>query len=62
MSFLHYNFCRIHQSIDITPTMTASIADTLYDMEWIVDRVAELEPKLRRPKIYRKRFAARISK
>ena len=58
LHFLHYNFCLIHQSIDITPAMTAGVTDHLYDMEWIVDRVAELEPKPRRPKTYRKRSAA----
>ena len=58
LHFLHYNFCRIHQSIDITPAMAAGVTDHLYDMEWIVDRVAELEPKPRRPKTYRKRSAA----
>ncbi len=58
LHFLHYNFCRIHQSIDITSAMAANITDTFYDMEWIVDRVAETEPKPRRPKTYRKRSAA----
>ena len=33
--FLHYNFCRIHQTIRCTPAMEAGITDTLYDMEWI---------------------------
>lgn len=58
LHFPHYNFCRIHQSIDITPAMVANITNTLYDMEWIVERVAETEPAPRRPKTYRKKSAA----
>ena len=54
LHFLHYNFCRIHQSIEITPAMAAGVTDHLYDMAWIVDRVAETLPKPRRPKTYRK--------
>ena len=33
--FLHYNFCRIHQTIRCTPAMEAGLTDTLYDMGWI---------------------------
>ena len=34
--FLHYNFCRIHQTIQCTPAMEAGLTDALYDMEWLV--------------------------
>lgn len=55
LHFVHYNFCRIHQSIEITPAMAAGVTDHLYDMEWIVDCVAKLEPKPSRPNCYRPR-------
>ncbi len=34
--FLHYNFCRIHQTLKVTPAMEAGLSDTLRDWEWIV--------------------------
>ena len=54
LHYLHYNFCRIHQSLDITPAMAAGVTDHLYDMDWIVEQVAQTLPKPRRPKTYRK--------
>ena len=33
---VHYNFCRIHQTLRVTPAMEAGISDTLLDCEWIV--------------------------
>ena len=29
---IHYNFCRIHGSLRVTPTIEAGLADTAYDM------------------------------
>lgn len=43
--FLHYNFCRIHKSLRVTPAMQAGLSDTLHDMEWIVNLIDELAPK-----------------
>jgi len=34
--FVHYNFCRIHKSLKVTPAMAAGVSGTLHDMEWIV--------------------------
>ena len=36
---LHYNFCRIHSSLRVTPAMEAGLTDTLHDCEWIVDLI-----------------------
>ena len=33
---VHYNFCRIHQTLRVTPAMEAGICETLRDYEWIV--------------------------
>ena len=54
LHYLHYNFCRIHQSLRITPAMAAGVADHLYNIGWIVSEVAKTRPKPRRPKTYRK--------
>lgn len=34
--FLHYNFCRIHKTLRVTPAMAAGISDTVRDMDWVV--------------------------
>ena len=44
--FVHYNFCRIHKSLRMSPAMSASISDTLRDMEWIVGLIDVNTPKL----------------
>ena len=54
LHFLHYNFVRIHETLRITPAMASDVADRLYDLEWLVDRVNERWPKPNRPKTYKK--------
>ena len=34
--FLHYNFCRIHQTLRVTPAMEAGIADHVWTLEEVV--------------------------
>ncbi len=34
---MHYNFCRIHQTIRVTPAMEAGIADHVWNVDEIVD-------------------------
>ena len=36
---LHYNFCRIHSTLRVTPAMEAGLTDTLHDVEWIVQLI-----------------------
>ena len=43
--FVHYNFCRIHKTLKVTPAMAASLSDTLHDMEWIVGLIDARAPK-----------------
>ena len=40
--FMHYNFCRIHKTLRVTPAMEAGIADHLWSLE---ELVALLESK-----------------
>ena len=55
LHYLHYNFCRIHQSLRITPAMAAEVADHPYNIGWIVAEVAKTRPKPKRPKTYQKK-------
>ena len=34
--FMHYNFCRIHQTLRVTPAMEAGITDHVWTMEEVV--------------------------
>lgn len=43
--FLHYNFCRIHKTLKMSPAMAAGVTDTLRDVEWIVSLVDARAPK-----------------
>ncbi|GBE37818.1 hypothetical protein BMS3Bbin08_00415 [bacterium BMS3Bbin08] len=36
LHFMHYNFCRIHKSLRITPAMAAGVTNRLWDIEDIV--------------------------
>ena len=55
--FVHYNFCRIHKTLRVSPAMAAGVASELRDMEWIVDLIdaRELKPTPRGP--YKKKIS-----
>jgi len=36
LHFMHYNFCRIHQTLRVTPAMEAGIADHVWSLEELV--------------------------
>jgi hypothetical protein len=36
LHFAHYNFCRVHGSLRITPAMAAGIADRVWGMEELI--------------------------
>jgi hypothetical protein len=38
--FMHYNFCRVHQTLQVTPAMEAGIADHVWSIEEIVELLA----------------------
>ena len=37
LHYMHYNFCRVHQSLRVTPAMEAGIADHVWSLEEIVE-------------------------
>lgn len=49
--FCHYNFCRIHKSLRVTPAMESGISETVRDIKWIVGLIDANAPapKLRGP-------------
>lgn len=51
---VHYNYCRIHKTLRVTPAMEAKIETTMRDAEWIVGLIDARAPKPNRPKTYRK--------
>jgi hypothetical protein len=36
VSVMHYNFCRIHQTLRVTPAMEAGITDHVWTLEEII--------------------------
>jgi IS1 family transposase len=36
LHFMHYNFCRIHKTLRVTPAMEAGIADHVWDLEEVL--------------------------
>ena len=36
LHFMHYNFCRVHQTLRVTPAMEAGIADHVWGLEELV--------------------------
>ena len=47
--FVHYNFCRIHKTLRMTPAMAAGLTTQLHDAEWIVRLVDARAPKPAKP-------------
>ena len=41
LKHMHYNFCRIHQSLRITPAMEAGVSDHV----WSLDEIIQLLPE-----------------
>ncbi len=52
--FLHYNFCRIHKSLGVSPAMEAGVSNTLHDVEWIVGMIDAMEPEPKKRGPYKK--------
>jgi len=41
--FMHYNFCRIHQTLRVTPAMAAGVSDKLWELTDVVQIVDDWE-------------------
>lgn len=42
--FYHYNFCRIHKTLRVSPAMAAGITDTLWSFDNLIAKMDELAP------------------
>jgi hypothetical protein len=37
--FMHYNFCRIHKTLRVTPAMEAKVTDHVWEIEEILNLI-----------------------
>ena len=54
LHFMHYNFCRIHQTLKVSPAMEAGVTGRLWDIADIVGMVEKAAPKPKRPTTYKR--------
>jgi IS1 family transposase len=47
LHFMHYNFCRIHQSLRVTPAMEAGVSDHVWSLKEIVQLIDSTSTTLR---------------
>lgn len=43
--FMHYNFCRIHQTLRVTPAMGAGVTNKLYELVDVIEMADDWEPR-----------------
>jgi len=55
LHFMHYNFCRIHQTLGVTPAMEAGVTERLWEVSDIARLVEASAPKLGPRGPYKKR-------
>ena len=55
LHFMYYNFCRIHQTLRITPAMAAQVTEQLWEVGDIVGLVEAAAARPKRPARYKKR-------
>lgn len=36
LHYMHYNFCRIHQSLRVTPAMEAGVSDHVWSLDELI--------------------------
>jgi IS1 family transposase len=58
LHFMNYNFCRIHQTLRVTPAMAAGVTDRLWEIENIVVLLDAAEPKPGKRGPYKRRIPA----
>lgn len=55
LHFMHYNFCRVHKSLRMTPAMAAGVTNRLWDVGDLVALVDAAEPAPKKRGPYKKR-------
>jgi hypothetical protein len=56
--FCHYNSCRIHKTLEVTPAMAAGVTDILWSLEDIAERIEANRPQPSKRGPYKKRAIA----
>jgi len=46
--FMYYNFCRVHQTLRVTPAMEAGLADRVWSVEELCGLLPEPTPTTKR--------------
>jgi hypothetical protein len=57
LHYMHYNFCRIHKTLRVTPAMAAGVTDRLWTVADIAALVEAAEPPVGKRGPYKKRAA-----
>ena len=57
LHYMHYNFCRIHKTLRVTPAMAAGVADRVWDMTDIATLIAAQEAPIAKRGPYKKKAA-----
>ncbi len=57
LHYMHYNFCRIHKTLKITPAMAAGVTDRLWDMTDVAALTAAQEAPVAKRGSYKKKAA-----
>jgi IS1 family transposase len=39
--FMHYNFCRVHKTLRVTPAMEAGLTDHVWEIEELIEKIEE---------------------
>lgn len=55
LHFMYYNFCRIHKTLEVTPAMEAGIAESVYDLDFIVELIGEAAPAVNKRGFYKRK-------
>jgi hypothetical protein len=45
LHYMHYNFCRIHSALRVTPAMAAGISDHIWSIDEVVSLLENSVPK-----------------
>jgi hypothetical protein len=55
LHYMHYNFCRIHKTLRITPAMAADVSDHVWSVADIVSMIEAAESAPGKRGLYKKR-------
>ncbi|HLY05837.1 MAG TPA: IS1 family transposase [Rhizomicrobium sp.] len=57
LHYMHYNFCRIHKTLRVTPAMAAGVTDRVWDMTDVAALIAAQEAPVAKRGPYKKKAA-----